>query len=73
VVQDGAWSAPVEAQVHVALEPARLTTTDGTEIDRVSRNWSRTSSGVSLGHCERVPLWTSLDAIEAHSGAGGTR
>ena len=66
VVEQGTWQPPVEAEMRVSLEPPRLAAGDDSEIDRRDRSWRRSSTGASIGYCERLPLWPALEAIAAH-------
>jgi len=69
-VANGAWAAPTEHSMHISLEPALLAMDDGKEVDRVNRRWQRTGTGEALGYCARLPLWDTLEVIEARAPRG---
>ena len=66
-VADGRWSGPEIVEAHIALEPPRLTFGERA-IDRRNRAWL--SGTTTVGYCQRLPLWESLDVIAAHAAAG---
>lgn len=70
-VANGTWSPPAGHMMRISLEPALLAIDDGREVDRVNRRWQRTGTGEALGYCSRLPLWETLDVIEARAPRGG--
>jgi hypothetical protein len=69
-VDNGSWAAPVESEIHVALEPPVLAVSDDHEIVRTDRRWRRSSTGETLGYCQRLPLWDSLATIKSQAEGG---
>lgn len=67
-VVDGRWSAPVEVQARVSLDPPLLAT-DQWSIDRRDRRWLQEPGALPVGYCQRLPLWESLDRIKARAPA----
>jgi hypothetical protein len=70
-VDEGAWAPAVAGELHIALDPPLLTTSDGREIERIGRRWRQSAPLAELGYCQRLPLWEALDVIDRH-GTGGT-
>ncbi len=72
-VEEGRWQPVVEGEIHVSLEPALFTLSDGHEIDRIGFRWRRSAPIAELGYCQRLPLWDSIDAIRQHVDGGVSR
>lgn len=70
-VDDGAWAPAVAGELHIALDPPLLATSDGREIERIGRRWRQSAPSAELGYCQRLPLWEALEVIDRHS-TGGT-
>jgi hypothetical protein len=70
-IDDGTWAPAVAGELHIALDPPLLATSDGREIERIGRRWRQSTPSAELGWCQRVPLWEALDVIDRHS-TGGT-
>ncbi len=66
-VDDGAWAPPVAGELHIALDPPLLKTSDGREIERIGRRWRQSAPSTELGHCQRIPLWGALEVIDKHT------
>lgn len=71
-VDVGRWSGPEVVEAHIALEPPVLSFADRS-IDRTNRAWSVAGGGASVGYCQRLPLWDSLDVIARAIGNGDPR
>ncbi len=65
-VDGGVWTAPVTAELHIALDPPLLTMSDGREIERIHRRWRQSAPPAEFGYCQRLPLWDALDVIGKH-------
>jgi hypothetical protein len=65
-ISDSDWSGPTSAQAQLALEPAVLTLGDQ-HIDRDTLIWTAKDTGKELGFCQRMPLWESIDTINAQA------
>ena len=65
-VNEGRWSSRQVVEGRLVLEPGVLEFGDYS-IDRVTRGWQRADSGATVGYCERLPLWESLEAIAANA------
>ena len=65
-VTAGAWRNPETTEARLTLEPGVIEIADRS-IDRVDRRWLH--EGEPVGYCRRLPLWSSLAAIENHAGA----
>ncbi len=63
-INAGNWSGPEIVEGHLALEPAVITLGDR-RIDRVERRWLSGSDNQLEGFCQRMPLWESIEMIEA--------
>jgi hypothetical protein len=61
------WSGPEIVEAHIALEPPLLAFGDRA-IDRRSRAWL--DGDTRVGYCARLPLWDSLERIEAATAGG---
>jgi hypothetical protein len=70
-IDDGTWAPAVAGELHIALDPPLLATSDGREIERIGRRWRQSTPPAELGYCQRLPLWEALDVIDRHS-TGGT-
>ena len=68
-VEDGNWSTKQIIEGRLILEPGLLEFGDH-NIDRVSSTWINASSGESIGFCQRMPLWDSLEQIKANAPGG---
>jgi hypothetical protein len=68
-VNDGTWSAGRQEVARLVLEPGVLEFGNRT-IDRVSRAWQDAATGETVGYCQRLPLWESLETINARAGSG---
>jgi len=66
-IQAGHWSGPRRFEARLVLEPGVIEL-DDRRIDRVSRAWQSADGGRSLGFCQRLPLWDSLEVIAAKTG-----
>ena len=64
-VSDGRWDQPIMREARISLDPARIAIADY-YIDRVDRSWHK--GDVAVGYCQRLPLWESLDVIQARTG-----
>jgi hypothetical protein len=71
-VYAGAWEPAVAGELHIALDPPLLATSDGREIERIGRRWRQSAPSAEFGYCQRLPLWAALDVIERHSTGGRT-
>ncbi len=72
-VDDGVWAPPVAGELHIALDPPLLATSDGREIERIHRRWSQTTPPAPLGYCQRLPLWDALAVIDKHRSGGNAQ
>lgn len=72
-VNEGAWAPAVAGELHIALDPPLLATSDGREIERIHRRWSQTTPPATLGWCQRMPLWDALGVIDKHSTGGNAQ
>ena len=61
-IKDGVWQDPEREEARLILDPGVLEL-GATTINRVNREWLDASSNQSLGYCQRLPLWDSLDTI----------
>lgn len=61
-VSTGHWSKPVTVEAHLLLDPATITIGDRV-IDRVESRWLEPPNPQPVGHCQRLPLWDSLEII----------
>ncbi len=68
-VSEGSWSEPAVIEARLVLEPGVLEFGDY-HIDRVTRAWQPAGSDATVGYCERLPLWETLDAIQTARGDG---
>lgn len=68
-VTDGIWAAPRTLEARVILDPGVLEFGDR-HINRVDRSWLDAASAEPLGYCQRLPLWESLDRINARVAGG---
>jgi hypothetical protein len=68
-VSNGAWADVEVIEARLVLDPGVVELGDRT-INRVNRQWLISASSQPLGYCQRLPLWESLDAIQAHTGDG---
>ncbi|WP_101757704.1 hypothetical protein [Oceanicoccus sp. KOV_DT_Chl] len=66
VVTENQWAEQEILQARIILEPGRLEFGEHT-IDRVEQSWLDNSSGEQLGYCQRLPLWDSLEQINAQT------
>jgi hypothetical protein len=69
-VVDGIWAPAVAGELHIALDPPLLATSDGREIERIGRRWRQSAPPAELGYCQRLPLWEALKVIDGHSTGG---
>jgi hypothetical protein len=69
-VADGRWSAPLNGELQISLEPPRLALSDGRQIDRTNRLWQQSTAQSPLGYCQRLPLWDALGVIARESTGG---
>jgi hypothetical protein len=60
------WTGPQIVNAWIALEPPLLTFAD-TAVDRSNQAWLNVANGTSIGYCQRLPLWESLETITQHS------
>lgn len=67
----GAWSGPEVIEGRLILEPAVLEF-DEFNIDRIERVWRLADTGEPVGYCSRLPLWESLESIEANAPGGAS-
>ncbi len=63
-VVNGKWPQPRTVQAQVSLEPPVIALR-GHEIDRTNRRWHRGPELEPVGYCQRLPLWESIDIIDA--------
>ena len=63
-VVDGKWPLPRTVQAQVSLEPPVIAL-HGHAIDRTNRRWRRGAELEPVGYCQRLPLWESIEIIDA--------
>ncbi|UCG72340.1 MAG: hypothetical protein JSV45_14010 [Chromatiales bacterium] len=63
-VVDGKWPRPRTVRAQVSLEPPVIAL-HGHEIDRTNRRWHRSPELEPVGYCQRLPLWESIEIIDA--------
>ena len=68
-VSGGRWSARQIIEGRLILDPGVLEFGEF-NIDRIDRSWQRADSGLRVGYCARLPLWESLESIEANASGG---
>jgi hypothetical protein len=68
----GEWSGPEVIEAHLALEPALITLGDR-RIDRVERRWLSGEDNQLEGFCQRMPLWESIELIDAKAPEGANQ
>jgi len=61
-VTDGRWSEPLTIEAHISLDPATIVIGDHT-IDRIESRWFKGMNAETVGICQRLPLWDSLETI----------
>ena len=66
-VKNDSWSAGQTVEARLILDPAYIELGE-TRIDRTDRQWLNASDDQSLGYCQRMPLWESIETIETQSG-----
>lgn len=64
-VEQGSWQPMVTGEARLVLEPGVLELGDR-QINRVNRQWLGSQGAVSLGYCQRLPLWDALEVIQIH-------
>lgn len=68
-VEDGVWASPQTVEARIILEPGVLEFGEH-HIDRVDRSWWDADTDTQVGYCQRLPLWDSLDVIDARAAGG---
>ena len=66
-IENGVWRSRTTVEARLRLDPGLLDFGPDV-IDRVDSAWYRDGSAARTGFCQRLPLWESLDVIEAQTG-----
>ncbi len=64
-VKETDWSAPALGQVRISVDPDLIFLND-TKINRLNNQWMN-NDNKTLGFCQRLPLWESIETIDNRS------
>jgi len=67
-IMNNVWQQKGVYEAEILLDP-NLIKVDSIEIDRNNNSWLN-KDGNSLGYCQRLPLWDSLDVIDSKTSVG---
>ena len=65
-VRNGNWPAMQVIEARLILDPGIIEFGDHT-IDRTNRAWAKMDGDETAGYCSRLPLWDTLEVIEAEA------
>ena len=65
-VTQGSWQGPELKEAHMALEPPYITIGDEL-IMRSNRRLMHKDQVETVGYCQRLPLWNSIEAINENA------
>jgi len=63
-IYQGEWAGPLEVEGRLILDPAVIEL-GGFSIERKEALWQE--AGKTIGSCQRMPLWDSIEIIEANA------